>query len=110
MSIDIHHQAILTSLEPLFETAESGKLWFFHRDVAGEEFWYSPEFLRSEQAEGRLILAPENWDLRNPVGYLTRIIQDVSVRIDEYNALAKKLGLEETIRLESHSAHPADVH
>ena len=110
MSIDIHHQAILTSLETLFETAESGKLWFFHRDDNGEEFWYSPGFLRSEQSEGRMILAPEYWELRNPVGYLTRIIQDVSTRIDEYNALAKKLGLEETIALESHSTHPADAH
>lgn len=110
MSYEIHHQAILTSLESLFETADSGKLWFVHRDEQGEELWCSPEYLRSEQESGRLILSPEHWELRNPVGYLTKIIHDVDTKIEEYNALAKKLGYEETLALESHSTHPADAH
>jgi len=37
MSIDIHHQAILTSLKPLFEKAEQEQLWFFHHSADGEE-------------------------------------------------------------------------
>lgn len=110
MSNDIQVQAILTSLEPLFQTAESGKLWFYQLNNTDEELWYSPEYLRAEQANGRLILSPEHWELRNPVGYLTKIISDVSPMIEEYNALAKKLGYEETLALESHSTHPADEH
>ncbi len=101
MSNDIQLQAILTSLEPLFRTAESGKLWFYQQDQTGEELWCSPEYLRAELSNGRLIMSPEHWELRNPVGYLTKIIRDVSPMIEEYNSLAKKLGYEETLSLES---------
>ena len=55
-------------------------------------------------------MSPEHWELRNPVGYLTKIIRDVSTMIEEYNLLAKRLGYEETLALESHSTHPADEH
>jgi hypothetical protein len=110
VSNDIHIQAILSSLEPLFQTAESGNLWFYQQDDTGEELWCSPEYLRDEQSNGRLIMSPEHWELRNPIGYLTKIIRDVSTMIEEYNALAKKLGYEETLALESHSTHPADEH
>lgn len=110
MSTDIHHRAILASLAPLFETAENGKLWFFHETTDGEPIWCSPEYLRGQQAQGRLIMAPEHWELRNPVGYLAHLIAEIGERVDEYNALAEKLGLSETIALESHSTHPADAH
>ncbi|NND89920.1 MAG: hypothetical protein HKN42_03590 [Granulosicoccus sp.] len=110
MSNDIHHQAILTSLIPMFKKAEEEKLWFFHHSSTGEEIWCSPEYLKREQANGKLILAPEHWQLRNPVGYLTHIISEVTARIDEYNTLAKRLGYTETIALVSHSTHPADQH
>lgn len=110
MSIDIHHQAILASLEPLFEQATAEGLWFFHHPSSGDEIWCSPEFLRLEQSRGNLILAPEHWELRNPVGYMKKIIAEVNTRVDEYNALAGKLGFAETIALESHSKHPADAH
>jgi hypothetical protein len=110
MSNDIHHQAILTSLIPMFRTAEEENLWFFHHSRTGEEIWCSPEYLRLEQSKGRLILAPEHWELRNPVGYMKKIIADVTARIDEYNMLAERLGYTETLSLESHSSHPADRH
>ena len=35
MSNDIHVQAILTSLEPFFQSAESGKLWIYQQDDTG---------------------------------------------------------------------------
>ena len=110
MSNDIHHQAILTSLIPMIKKAEEEKLWFFHHSSTGEEVWCSPEFLKLEQSQGKLIMAPEHWELRNPVGYMKRIIVDVTAKIDEYNKLAKRLGYTETIALESHSTHPADQH
>ena len=110
MSNDIHHQAILASLRPMFETAESGSLWFFHHGKSGEQIWCSPQYLQLEQSQGRLIMAPEHWELRNPVGYLKKLIADASAVVDEYNRLAGKLGYTETLSLESHSSHPADRH
>ena len=110
MSVDVHHQAIVASLEPLFEKAKMNSLWFFHHAATGEEIWCSPEFLRLEQSNGRLILAPENWELRSPVGYMKKLITETTAKIDEYNRLAKKLGYSETLAIESHSNHPADTH
>ena len=110
MQFDVHHQAILTSLQPMFDRAERENLWFFHHSVTGEELWCSPRYLRKEQAQGRLILAPEHWELRNPVGYMKKLIGDAMKIVDEYNELAARLGYEETISLESHSSNPADAH
>jgi hypothetical protein len=108
MSNNIHRQAILTSLIPMFKKAEEEKLWFFHHSSTGEEVWCSPEFLKREQSQDKL--APEHWELRNPVGYMQGIIFEVSAKINEYNELAARLGYTETIALESHSTHPADQH
>jgi len=110
MQHDILHQAIITSLGPMFERAEKEKLWFFNHTHDGEELWCSPEYLRREHAEGRLILSPEHWVLRNPVGYLKKLIVDANRIADEYNELAKRLGYEETLAIESHSTNPADAH
>ncbi len=110
MSVDVHHHAILASLEPLFGQADADGLWFHHQAGMGKEIWCSPEFLRREQSQGRLMMGPEHWELLSPVGYLKSIIADVTERIAEYNALAAKLGFAETLAVESHSNHPADRH
>lgn len=110
MSNDIHHHAIIVSLKPLFDKAERDDLWFYHHAPDGEEIWCSPEHLRSEQSEGRLILSADHWELRNPAAYMKKLIVDATAIIDEYNALAKKFGYEETLALESHSKNPADLH
>jgi hypothetical protein len=109
MQFDVLHQAILTSLKPMFEKAEQEQLWFFHHSRDGEELWCSPPHLRLEQSKGRLILAPEHWELRNPIGYLKKLIADAKAIVDEYNQLATQLGYEETLALESHSTNPADA-
>lgn len=109
MHFDIHHQAILTSLQPMFEKAERHQLWFFHHSRDGDEIWCSPPYLRLEQSMGRLIMSPEHWELRNPVGYLKKLIADAKGIVDEYNQLAQQLGYEETLALESHSTNPADA-
>ena len=109
MNIDIHHQAILTSLGPMFKKAKQEKLWFFHHSPEGEELWCSPEYLRLEQSKGLLILSPEHWELRNPVGYVKKLIANANKIVDEYNQLAKQLGYEETLALASHSTNPADA-
>ena len=78
MVIDIHHHAIITSLNPLFDRAIEEGLWFYYHAPDGEDIWCSPEYLRSEQAKGRLILSPEHWELRNPAAwpaYSERVIR-----------------------------------
>ncbi len=110
MSVHILDHAIVASLEPMFEEAQENGLWFFHHAPDGEEIWCSPGYLRKEQAEGRLIMAPEHWELRNPVGYMTKLVDQAQAIVDEYNELVERLGFEETLALESHSTNPADAH
>ena len=109
MSIHILDQAILASLKHLFEEAEAKGLWFFHHSIDHEELWCSPEFLRLEQSRGRLILAPEHWELRDPSGYMKKLLRDSHALVNEYNDMARRLKLEETIEIISHSTNAADA-
>lgn len=109
MSVHILDHAIIASLEPMFHEAEEKGLWFYHRPSDGDEIWCSPGFLRKEQAAGRLIMAPEHWELRDPVGYMTLLVDKATALISEYNELAGRLKFEETLAIESHSSHPADA-
>ncbi len=54
-------------------------------------------------------MSPEHWELRNPIGYMKTLISNAMAIVDEYNQLAKQLGYEETLSLESHSTNPADA-
>lgn len=110
MSFDVHHQAIIASLQPMFKKAEEEQLWFFHHSQDGEELWCSPPFLRLEHSKGHLLMSPEHWELRNPLGYMKKLIADARAIISEYNELAGQLGYEETLAVESHSTNPADMH
>jgi hypothetical protein len=109
MSLHVLDQAIIASLKPLFDEAEAKGLWFFHHSLDGEEVWCSPEYLKLEQSRGRLILAPEHWELRNPNGYMKRLLADAHAIVKEYNEMAHRLGYEETIEIISHSSNPADA-
>ena len=42
MSVSVQEQAIILSLEPLFEEAEAKGLWFFHESSEAGEVWCSP--------------------------------------------------------------------
>ena len=110
MGTDIHHQAVIVSLEPLLKEAEANDLWLYHLGSAGDEIWASPQFLRLELSHGRLLLSANHWELRNPVGYMKKLIADAHAIIREYNDLADRLGYEETLALGSHSTNPADAH
>lgn len=110
MSVHILDQAIIASLEPLFTKAKAKGLWFFHHSPDGEEIWCSPEYLRLEQSRGRLMLSPEHWELRNPAGYMKKLLADATIMINEYNEMARRLKFEETLSIESHSTNPADAH
>lgn len=106
----ILEQVIVTSLEPMLDQAEQQGLWLYHAPLSGEEIWCSPGFLRKEQAKGRLIIAPEHWQLRNPVDYMRKLVNDCQAIVDEYNEMARRLKIEETLELISHSSNPADQH
>ncbi len=110
MTAQILEQVIVTSLGPMMEQAEAEGLWFFHEDEDGKEIWCSPGFLQNEQRDGRLIIAPEHWELRNPAGYMSKLVRDAGSIVDEYNEMARRLKIEETLELISHSTNPADAH
>ena len=110
MSVHILDQAIIASLQPLFEEAVEKGLWFYHHSVDHEDLWCSPEYLRLEQSRGRLVLAPEHWELRNPSGYMKKLLKDAHGIVNEYNEMARRLKFEETVELISHSSNPADAH
>ncbi len=107
-NIHILEQVISTSLEPMMEKAEEEGLWFYHLSQTGEEIWCSPPFLRKKQAEGKLVIAPEHWELRNPAGYMSKLARDCEHMVAEYNEMARRLKIQETLSLTSHSTHPAD--
>ena len=109
MSVHILDQAIIASLQPLFEEAEEKGLWFFHHSPDGEELWMSPGFLKLRQAEGEHVMAPEHWELRNPIGYMQKLHANAEAIVTEYNEMARRLKLEETMELVTHSSNPADA-
>jgi len=55
--------AIINELQPLFEKAEAGGLWFF---IPYQQMWFSPRELQQAQANGRFLWGVVNWQLRNP--------------------------------------------
>jgi hypothetical protein len=109
MSVHILDQAIIASLKHLFEEAEGSSLWFFHHSIDHDDLWCSPEFLRLEQSRGRLILAPEHWELRDPSGCMKKLLKDSQVLVNEYNEMARRRKFEETIEITSHSSNAADA-
>ena len=109
MSVHVLDQAIIASLTPMFAEATSKGLWFFHHSPDGEELWCSPEYLRLQQSKGELIMAPEHWELRNPMGYMKKLIASAQNVVAEYNDMARRLGFEETLELVSHSSNKADA-
>lgn len=60
----MEREAILKTLEPLFERAEKEGLWFH---CGYQDLWFSPKELRENQANGRFVWGLPNWELRNPL-------------------------------------------
>lgn len=109
MSVHVLDKAIIVSLAPMFEEARAKGLWFFHHSRDGEEIWCSPDYLQLQQSKGLLLLAPEHWELRNPVGYMKKLIANAHAIVREYNEMAKRLKFEETLEIISHSSNKADA-
>ena len=59
-------QAILDSLQPMFEEARDRGLFFFHGGFHAGPIWYSPDELAELHGQGKLIWGPVNWELRAP--------------------------------------------
>ena len=91
MNHSVQEQVIIMSLQPLFEQAEDEGLWFFHESEDTGEVWASPGFLQEEHSNGRLIWAPEHWELRSPIDYMASLHRKASELIDEYNEMAERL-------------------
>ena len=99
MSTSVQEQAILLSLQPLFEEAEAKGLWFFHESNEAGEVWCSPEYLRLEQAKGSMVWAPEHWELRSPSAYLKKLAMQAEATVEEYNEMAARLKESKRLRL-----------
>ena len=104
MSVSVQEQAIIRSLEPLFEEAETKGLWFFHESSEVGEVWCSPEYLKLEQSRGKLIWAPEHWELRSPSGYLKTLRVKAEQLVAEFNELSGRFGLDKHLALSESAA------
>jgi len=99
MSVSVEKQAILMSLQPLFEEAETSGCWFYHESAEAGQVWCSPEYLRQQQSKGEYVWAPEHWELRTPVGYLNSLRIQIEAQVEEFNDLAGRLGHEKSLKL-----------
>ena len=104
VSVSVQEQAIIMSLEPLFEEATAKGLWFFHESSEAGEVWCSPEFLRLEQSKGKLIWAPEHWELRSPTGYIKTLRIKAEQCVAEFNELSGRFGLDKRLDLSETAA------
>lgn len=106
MRHNVQEQVIIMSLKPMFEEAEAEGLWFFHESDEAGEVWASPGFLQDEQNNGRLIWAPEHWQLRSPIDYMASLHLKASNLIDEYNEMAERLLMPQVHLIEEQDMSP----
>ena len=99
MSVSVEKQAILTSLQPLFQEAEEKGLWFFHKSDQAGKIWRSPGYLRLKQSEDEYIWSPEYWELLNPGRYLDGLRVQAESKVLEFNRLASRFGQDKLLRL-----------
>ncbi len=99
VSVSVEKHAILMSLQPLFEEAETSNRWFFHESVEAGQIWCSPEYLRLQQSKGEYVWAPEHWELRSPLGYLDSLRTQIEAQVKEFNDLAGRLGHGKSFKL-----------
>ena len=106
MSHNVQEQIIIMSLKPMFEQAEADNLWFYHHSEEAGEVWASPGFLQKEQSEGRLLWAPEHWELRSPLDYMASLHRKAGDLIDEYNEMAERLRIPHVLLMEQQDMQP----
>ena len=99
MSVSVEKQAILMSLNPMFEEAEAKGLWFFHESKEAGELWCSPEYLRLKQSQDEMVWAPEHWELRSPIGYIKSLRLQAEKIVEEYNDLAERFSYDKRLAL-----------
>lgn len=71
-------------MDELFEAARAKGLWFF---CIYDQFWFSPDELAAEQANGHFLWLPSNWKLRDPaerLAELDREMIEAEQRRDEF--------------------------
>ena len=83
-------RAILDSLEPLFTEAKAKGL-FFRSNYQG--FLLSPDELRKEHANGRLIWGPVNWELVDPRTKSEELKEKIKSAENELANWNRKIGL-----------------
>ena len=99
VSVSVEKHAILMSLQPLFEEAETSNRWFFHESVEAGQIWCSPEYLRLQQSKGEYVWAPEHWELRRPLDYMHSLRLQAETLVKEFNDLSKRFGYDKALKL-----------
>ena len=61
---------IQKDLKPLFDLAETQKLWFWSHQ---HDLWFSPDDLKELQRNGRFVWGSDHWELRDPKEKLDRL-------------------------------------
>jgi len=76
-------------LSGLIEKAERERLWLH---CAYQDLWFSPAELRKENAKGRFLWGPENWELRDPAEGLARLRSRAADAKSEVERFEGRLG------------------
>jgi len=109
MTADIQEEIVKMSLGPLFDQATEEGLWFYHNSSSEGEVWCSPPFLKDRQEEGEYVWAPEHWELRDPLIYMKQLHINLEQLVIEYNEMARRLKMEQTLELHALSSNPAEL-
>lgn len=80
-------------IKALYDLADQAEreglfLWTSYQDI-----WFSPSAIRAAWEEGRFRWGAINWSLRDPKEKLAEIKASIGRRIEEYDALADKVGV-----------------
>jgi hypothetical protein len=79
---------IATMLAPLIGEARRRKLWLY---CSYQGLWFSPDELAKENANGKFLWGPVNWQLRDPAEGLARLAQKVDDARAEMNRFIARL-------------------
>jgi len=88
MELNPKQEAIAAALAPLIATARRDGKWLFHGGLSGP-LWFTPDQLAAENANGKFLWGPVNWEPRDPQGRLSeaeRRRDDAQAEVDRISA------------------------
>ena len=77
-------------LRELIAKARAEKKWLYANNLAGE-FWYSPDQLAAESANGKSLWGAINWQLRDPEEYVEQARKRLNDALADYIRVQKEV-------------------